>query len=98
MTTSFTATLHGDFGAAWVAHPFGTLFYAIFTVSAALALWGWIGRTRIDSNTKGFNRAALAFTAVFVVFGVARFSTVEYGSDIYKAVGFGRTFTQGQSP
>lgn len=83
MTTSFSATLHLDFAAAWQAHPFGTFFYAIFTVTAALALWSWTKGLRMNTDSKAFNRAAMILTIFFGMFGVVRFATVQYGSQEY---------------
>ena len=83
MTTSFAATLHLDFAAAWQAHPFGTFFYLVFTVTAALAIWGWAKGLRMNTDTKAFNRAAMYLTIFFVSFGIVRFATVQYGSPEY---------------
>lgn len=83
MTTSFSATLHLDFVTAWNAHPFGTLFYVIFTVSAMFGIWGWLKHVRVNTDTKPFNRSMIALTVVFVLFGVARFATTTYGSDVF---------------
>ena len=83
MTTSFSATLHLDFAAAWQAHPFGTFFYAIFTVTAALALWSWAKGLRMNTDSKAFNRAAMVLTIMFGAFGVVRFATLTYGSHEY---------------
>ena len=83
MTTSFAATLHLDFPAAWSAHPFGTLFYLILTVSAMFAIWGFVKRVRVSTDTVLFNRSIIALTVVFVVFGTFRFATTTYGSETY---------------
>ncbi len=84
MTTSFTATVHGDIATAWMAHPFGPLFYLLFTVSALMCLWGWVKGLYFDTGSKAFNRATIALTVVFVLFGAYRFSTVKYDSTAYR--------------
>lgn len=96
MTTSFTATLHLDFVAAWAAHPFGTLMYVIFTVSALFAIWGFVKRIRVNTDTVLFNRSIIALTVVFVIFGVVRFATTTYGSDTYALIKAARELGSGE--
>ncbi len=96
MTTSFTSVVHGDFATAWQAHPFGPLFYLLFTASALMCLWGWMKGLYLDTDGKAFNRATIALTLGFVAFGVFRFSTVTYGSDEFRITQQVRDLTRGE--
>jgi len=80
MTTSFTALIHLDFVTAFKAHPFGPLFYLLFTLSAIGCGWGWMKNKYMDTDNKRFNRATIIVTVAFVSFGIVRFATVKYGS------------------
>lgn len=72
LTTSWTAFVHGQFGAAFHAHPFGPLLYLFFTVTAFMALRGFIRKERMDIETPGFNRVLIAVALVFFTFGIGR--------------------------
>lgn len=80
LTTSFTAFLHGDFATSFQAHAFGPVFYVLFTLSAGACLWCWRKGLYLDTGTRAFNRAAVALTTLFVLFGAVRFATVTYDS------------------
>ena len=73
LTTSFTATVHGDLPFAFRAHPFGPLLYLILAVTGWMGLIGWIKKVRIETNTPAFARASCVFVCVFMAFGIARF-------------------------
>jgi hypothetical protein len=73
LTTSFTALLHGQFRAAFRAHPLGPFLYAIFTVSALLGVWGWKNRKRVDASSKPMRMLSGFAVTVFLVFGITRF-------------------------
>ena len=73
MTTAFSATIKGDFATAWNANPFGTLGYVLFTMSAILALYGWIKGIKIDTNTKPYNIGISILIGSFILFGAYRF-------------------------
>lgn len=75
MTTSWTALLHGDLPGATSAHPLGPLLYLAFTVSAALALIGYMRSSKFDTDVRWLTRASAVFAAVFIAFGVWRFVT-----------------------
>lgn len=92
MTTSVTAFVHGQFGLAFRAHPFGPPMYVLYTISAFAALWGWLRKTRMDANTKLMNASLVTVLAAFLVFGVVRFATVSglqwyYGPPSIKTAG-----------
>jgi hypothetical protein len=86
MTTSFTATVHGDLGTAWRAHPFGIAFYALFTLSALLCFWGWRKGLYLDTGSRAFNRLSFVLLVLFVAFGFYRTATTTYGSVEYGLV------------
>lgn len=73
ITTSFSATIHGDFAAAWTAHPFGPFIYAIFTLTALAALYGYFRKLRFDFGTRPVNIALLGLLALYLVHGAIRF-------------------------
>lgn len=73
LTTSVSATVHGLWGAAFRANPFGPPAYLLATGYAMIAFWGLATRTRISADTKWANRFLLAFFVAYVAFGVWRF-------------------------
>jgi hypothetical protein len=73
LTTSFTATLHGQFGLAFKAHPLGPILYALFTCTALLCFYGWWKRKRVDFTAPPMRYLSGAFVVIFLIFGVARF-------------------------
>jgi len=81
LTTSFTATLHGNLRLAFRAHPLGPFLYAIFTVTAFLGLWGWWNRKRIDATSLPMRRFSAAAVIAFVAFGVMRFAMSPHYGD-----------------
>jgi len=85
LTTSFTATVHGQFAQAFHAHPFGPILYLALTVSALTCMYGFLTRQRFDFGSPTFSRALGAFVIVFFVFGVVRFAlSPHYGdNDVY---------------
>ncbi len=96
LTTSFTAMVHADVSTAWKAHPFGPLFYLLFTASALACAWGWKKGLQLDTNGRAFNRATIALTVAFVLFGVYRFSTVKYESTEFQLTQKVRNLTSGE--
>lgn len=78
LTTSWTALVHGDLAAAFHAHPFGPILYLAFTVTAFLALRGWIEGRRLLLDTPALNRATIAFAIMFFCFGLARMAVVPH--------------------
>lgn len=75
LTTSWTATLHGDFAAAFKAHPLGPLLYLGFTITAFMALYGAIKQLHFRTDTKLANRIATVVGIVFFGFGIYRMAT-----------------------
>lgn len=72
LTTSWTAFVHGQFGASFTSHPFGPALYLFFTGTALLALKGFVKRERFNIETPGFNRTLIAVAIVFFAFGITR--------------------------
>lgn len=72
LTTSWTAFIHGDFASSFHAHPLGPFLYLYFTVTAFLALRGWLKGHRLVMDTPQFNRVAMIAAVVFVGFGIVR--------------------------
>lgn len=73
LTTSFTATIHGNFALAFHAHPLGPVLYLLLTVSAWVCLWAWWNRKYIDLTSASFRRLTAGALTVFLLFGAARF-------------------------
>lgn len=78
LTTSFTATLHGDLHAAWVAHPFGSFLYAAWTVTALACLYGFVRRLRFDTDSRQMSFALAGLALAFFAFGVWRFAALPH--------------------
>lgn len=72
LTTSFTATIHGQMDVAFRAHPFGTLLYVAFTVSALVCLRAYMRTQYVDFNRKG-HIALGVFLAIYMGYGIGRF-------------------------
>ena len=72
LTTSWTAFIHGDLAAAFHAHPLGPLLYMFFTVTALMALRGFVIQQRLCLDTPRFNRALVAGAVIFFCFGLVR--------------------------
>jgi hypothetical protein len=73
LTTSWTATVHGDLPTAIEAHPLGTALYLLFTASAFVAAYGAIRHIRYSTETAWFNRAAIVVGIIFFGYGAYRF-------------------------
>ena len=80
LTTSWTATMHGQVVRAFTAHPFGPLMYLGFTGSALLSIYGWFKGLRLRTEGKRLNSFLTVFLVVFVSFGIIRFITHPYHS------------------
>ena len=72
LTTSFTAVLHGDFVAAFHAHPIGPFMYLGMTIWAGLCLYGFVKGLRLDGSGPALNRILTVFAVVFFAFGIGR--------------------------
>ncbi|MBS1715355.1 MAG: DUF2752 domain-containing protein [Armatimonadetes bacterium] len=78
LTTSWTATVHGDLPTAFQAHPLGPVLYGVFTAMAWLSLIGYLKGLRLRSESRP---ATVLLTTIFFAvlgFGVFRFATVRY--------------------
>lgn len=73
LTTSISATLHGDLALAWHAHPFGPIVYALLTLAGIAALYGYLKVLRLDYDVRWGNVAVLALLAVYLLHGALRF-------------------------
>jgi hypothetical protein len=79
LTTSWTATVHGDLPMAFQAHALGTILYVSFTISAFMAGWGALRHIRVGTDTPLFNRVTVIIAIVFFVYGVGRFALTKEG-------------------
>lgn len=87
MTTSWTATVHGDLATAFHAHPLGPVTYLIFTMTAWWALAGAVRGFRLRTESQSWNRAIAITLISFFAFGFARLAaTPHYGSNIERAM------------
>lgn len=81
LTTSFTATIHGDLPAAFAAHPFGPILYLSFTALAILAMIAIVKKDADRFDRASGSKFAMVLALVFLAFGVARFATTpHYGT------------------
>ena len=81
MTTSVSALVHLDIAGAVRAHPLGPFMYALFTASALASLYGYVRGMRFNTDSVAFNRFMWAVAIAFIVFGIARFTLVEYSPE-----------------
>ncbi|MBI1756171.1 MAG: DUF2752 domain-containing protein [Fimbriimonas ginsengisoli] len=87
MTTSWCALLHGDWGLAVHANPFGPVFYAVFTFAAMAALIGFAQGRRVDMGSPRISRISGWVVGAFIVFGLARFAlSPHYGTSTERMI------------
>lgn len=72
MTTSFVATMHGQWDVALRAHPFGPLVFLLYSLSALACLYGFFKERRFNTDGKAFNVALACLASVFFAFGFWR--------------------------
>lgn len=75
LTTSFAATVRGQFEHAWNSNPFGPIFYGMFTLTALLALFGYATGRRINSDGPVYRGFMFTLIAGFMAWGMWRFAT-----------------------
>ena len=78
LTTSWTAFVHGDFALAFQAHPLGPLLYLGFTVTALLALRGFVTGRRLIADSPMATRLLIAVALSFFAFGLVRMALVPH--------------------
>jgi hypothetical protein len=87
LTTSWTALLHGRVGESLRAHPLGPPLYAIFSLSALFALFGWWTGRRARTEDRWFNWGVSGVVICLVVFGIVRASvTPAYATPAERAI------------
>lgn len=77
LTTSFSATIHGQLGAAFRAHLFGPVLYLLFTVSALVCGYTYVRKIRFITDTRAFNWALGILVGTFLVYSGIRFWQVD---------------------
>lgn len=81
LTTSWTSLIHGHFAEAFHAHPLGPPMYVLYTLSAFVALYGYLKGAYLNTNTALFNRVATLGVIAFIAFGLVRMAmTPHYGT------------------
>lgn len=78
LTSSFTALLHLRIGESFADHPFGPLFYLLWTLSAFACLYGFLKGMRFNTDGRAWSYSLGALTLVFFAYGVWRFTAVKY--------------------
>lgn len=78
LTTSWSATIHGNIPFALHAHPLGPMLYLLFTGLALLGGYGYLSSRRLRTYSDSFNRASAIIAAVFIGFGLIRFATTPH--------------------
>lgn len=86
LTTSWTATVHGDLNRAFEANAFGTLFYLGFTVSAWLGLFGFFKGYRLRTEGRRLNVVLTYVLVAFLGYGIIRFALTPLGSPFYSGL------------
>ena len=86
LTTSWSSLLHGRIGAAFKANWFGPLLYLMFTVTAIGSLVGFLRRERFTINHRPIQNFMMAFTVLFVAYGVGRFCVMNHYQTAAEAV------------
>jgi hypothetical protein len=76
LTTSFSATIHGDLPLAFAAHPLGPIAYLAFTGIAWIAIALFFRGQRFDTDSPVFQRLFVGFVVVVFVFGIVRWITM----------------------
>jgi hypothetical protein len=81
LTTSWTATVHGQLIHAFHAHPLGTFMYLSLTILGIGCLYGNIVGKRMLIDTPIASRIFVGFVIVFFVVGLTRMAlTKNYAS------------------
>lgn len=78
LTTSWTATIHGDLRAGFEAHPIGPVLYGVYAGAAVLSFVGWLRGKRLRSDSKPSNIGLIAILCSLIGVGVVRFATTVY--------------------
>lgn len=78
LTTSWTATMHGNLPLAFRANALGPIIYYLFTISALLSGFGALKKWRLRSETKLATISLATMIVLFLVYGAARFATTTY--------------------
>lgn len=72
LTTSWTAVLHGQWSAAWQAHPLGLAMYLGFTGMALLAAYGLVKMQAVHI-TRFSQNLLYVLVGLYVLYGGFRF-------------------------
>ncbi len=81
LTTSWTATIHGQLATAFTAHPLGPLLYLGLTFAAIMNLWAYFKGYRIDTSGRKWMFGIVTGAILFFGYGIGRFIL----SDTYRA-------------
>lgn len=85
MTTSWTAVLHGRWGSAFSAHALAPVMYVLYSLTAVLCLLGFWKGWRLKTETRLAIWSLVSMMVVFTGYGVWRFTTTVYGSDVHRS-------------
>lgn len=75
LTTSFSATIQGRWAEAFAANAFGPILYGLMTLTALVALYGFLRSIYIDTDTVLFNRVMTVIMVSFIIYGIVHFAT-----------------------
>lgn len=78
LTTSWTATMHGNLPHAFAANALGPIIYGLFTLSALLCIYGYIRQIRLRTETKLATASLIIMIVTFLAYGIIRFTQVKY--------------------
>lgn len=77
LTTSWTATIHGNFVQAFAAHPLGPILYLGLTVVALLNIFAYFKGYRLDTSGRRWMTGIVIGAVIFFGFGIVRFVTTD---------------------
>lgn len=98
LTTSFTATVHGQFLGAFRAHWLGPIIYLAFTAWAFMGLYGFLTKRYFDTGSAKFTFALKWFMIMFLTYGIIRFFVVRLDPQVEPLI-FGLSASEfGQAP
>ena len=72
LTTSWTASVHGNFPLSFRAHPLGPATYLFFTAGAWIGFYGWMKNLRYNADAKWSNICMTTAISIFLAFGLIR--------------------------
>ena len=74
LTTSWSATIHGQLGEAFHAHWIGPILYIAFSIVSLLGLFGILTRQRLKTEARWVSVVGTTLLTSLLIFGIVRFA------------------------